>query len=248
MAFEKPVFGSPEFRAMYLKKGTSHKPSVPAAATNGVRTVRFKNGKILQFGVKSKMKLKTWQLVLGGIAGALVVQHLIAQKGTSIVSKVFAGWGHGEMPTPFGRGGAPWGLGYGGGGGHGGYPYGRGHEYVGAVNRGGFKGGAGMPFGPGPWPTQNATPPAEEGVAPQRPSMPPGPAMDMTNVMPAEIVDPLMPPGPAMTPTDMTGWGVMTMPAPFGRGGPPYGMGYGGGGGHGGWPYGGYDGSYPWWG
>lgn len=26
--------------------------------------------------------------------------------------------------------------------------------YTGAVNRGGFRGGAGMPFGPGPWPTQ----------------------------------------------------------------------------------------------
>jgi hypothetical protein len=168
--------------------------------------------------------------------GALVLQHLIAPKGTSIVSKVFTGWGHGEMPSPFGRGGAPWGLGYGGGGGHGGWPYGRGYEYVGAVNRGGFKGGAGMPFGPGPWPTQNATPPADGGVAPQRPSMPPGPAMDMPNAAPA---------------TDATGWGVMTMPAPFGRGGPPFGMGYGGGGGHGGWPYGGgYDGdaAFPWWG
>jgi hypothetical protein len=230
-------FGSPEWRAKYMKKGATRKassPFGPATVSNGVKTVRLRNGKILQFGLKAK-KLKTWQLVIGGVVGALVVQHLIAPKGTSIVSKVFTGWGHGEMPTPFGRGGAPWGLGYGGGGGHGGWPYGRGLEYVGAVNRGGFKGGAGMPFGPGPWPTQNATPPADGGVAPQRPSMPPGPAMDMANVEPA---------------TDMTGWGVMTMPAPFGRGGAPWGLGYGGGGGHGGWPYGGYDGggAYPWWG
>jgi hypothetical protein len=37
------------------------------------------------------------------------------------------GWGHGEMPTPFGRGGPPYGFGYGGGGGHGvhgNWPYG----------------------------------------------------------------------------------------------------------------------------
>jgi hypothetical protein len=229
-------FGSPEWRAKYMKKKSSNatlrtslgamKDYSPLVAANGVKTVRFKNGKVLQFGLKSKaLKLKTWQLVLGGLGGALLLQHLIAPKGTSIVSKVFTGWGHGEMPSPFGRGGAPWGLGYGGGGGHGGWPYGRGNEYVGAVNRGGFKGGAGMPFGPGPWPTQNATPPASDGVAPDRPSMPPGSA------------------------TDMTGWGVMTMPAPFGRGGPPFGMGYGGGGGHGGWPSGGYDGggAYPWW-
>jgi hypothetical protein len=30
---------------------------------------------------------------------------------------------------------------------------------TGAVNRGGYRGGAGMPFGPGPWPTQGASPP-----------------------------------------------------------------------------------------
>lgn len=234
-------FGSPEWRAKYMKN-RPRASSAPAVVANGVKTVRFKNGKVLQFGLKSKnpfAKLKTWQLLLAAAGGALVLQHFLAPKGTSIVSKAFTGWGHGEMPTPFGRGGAPYGFGYGGGGGHGGWPYGRGYEYVGAVNRGGFKGGAGMPFGPGPWPTQNATPPADGGVAPQRPSMPPGPAMDMANMHP-----------PAADPPDVTGWGVMTMPAPFGRGGPPYGMGYGGGGGHGGWPYGGYDGggAYPWWG
>jgi hypothetical protein len=239
-------FGSPEWRAKFLKKGS--RPSA-THTTGDVKTVRLRNGKVLQFASRGK-KLKTWQLVLGGAVGALLLQHLIAPKGTSIVSKVFTGWGHGEMPSPFGRGGAPWGLGYGGGGGHGGWPYGRDPQYyVGAVNRGGFKGGAGMPFGPGPWPTQNATPPANEGVAPQRPSMPlSGP---FQGAQPADFAS--MPPGPAMDmtnepPADVTGWGVMTMPTPFGRGGPPFGLGYGGGGGNGGWPYGGYDGAYPWWG
>jgi len=31
--------------------------------------------------------------------------------------------------------------------------------YTGAVSRGGYRGGAGMPFGPGPWPTQYAAAP-----------------------------------------------------------------------------------------
>ena len=199
MAFEKPVFGSPEFNAMYRKKGPRRSPKElerrlgdihapvtagrPAVSANGVKTVRLKNGKVLQFGLKSKnpfAKFKTWQLLLATAGGALLLEYLLVPKGTSIVSKVFTGWGHGEMPTPFGRGGPPFGFGYGGGGGHGGWPYGRGHEYVGAVNRGGYKGGAGMPFGPGPWPTQNAAPPVENGQPSPRPSMPPGPAMDMS--------------------------------------------------------------------
>lgn|SRR5271170_4128378 len=181
MASEKPVFGSPEFHAMYSKKRGSHKRPSSSVVANGVKTVRLKNGKVLQFGLKSKSlfaNLKTWQLALAAAGGALVLQHVLAPKGTSIVSKIFGGSASGDHHA--------------------------GH-YVGAVNRGGYGGNSGMPFGPGPWPTQHAVE-----------------ALPQTSADGAEA----------------TGWGHMEMPSPFGRGGPPFGMGYGGGGGHGGWPYG----------
>ena len=38
-----------------------------------------------------------------------------------------------------------------------------GDYYVGAVNRGGYRGGTGMPFGPGPWPNNFAPAPEEIG-------------------------------------------------------------------------------------
>lgn len=191
MAIDKPAFGTPEFNAMYRKKGVSHKPSSSVVAANGVKTVHLKNGKVLQFGLKSKnpfAKLKTWQLALAAAGGALVLQHFLVPKGTSIVSKILGG-----SPSAAERAG----------------------YYVGAVNRGGYGGNSGMPFGPGPWPTQHAAAPIENGQAPVRPT-----------TLPTAPVD------------EMAGWGHMEMPTPFGRGGPPYGMGYGGGGGHGGWPYG----------
>jgi hypothetical protein len=172
----------------------------PSTSSNGVKTVRFKNGKVLQFGLKSAKKLKTWQLVLGGAAGVLLVQHLIAPKGTSIVSKFFGAGSSGAEHT--------------------------GH-YVGAVNRGGYGGNSGMPFGPGPWPTQHAAAPIENGESPVRPTT--------------------LPQMPTDGSPEMAGWGHMEMPSPFGRGGPPFGLGYGGGGGHGGWPYGDPD-VNPWWG
>lgn len=90
-------------------------------------------------------------------------------------------------------------------------------HYTGAVNRGGFGGNnGGMPMGPGPWPIQHAAAPIENGQTPERPSLPPG--------------------------GDVTGWGHVEMPSPFGV------SAYGaagwpnGGGGHGGYPY-----SAPWW-
>lgn len=38
-----------------------------------------------------------------------------------------------------------------------------GEHFVGAVNRGGFRGGTGMPFGPGPWPNNHLPAPQEIG-------------------------------------------------------------------------------------
>ncbi len=201
MAFEKPVFGSPEFNAMYRKnKGASHRSASSSVRTGGVKVVRLKNGKILEFGLKGK-KLKTWQLVLGGAIGVLLVQHLIAPKGTSIASKILGAGSSGAV---------------------------RAGHYVGAVNRGGYGGNSGMPFGPGPWPTQHAAAPIENGQSPVRPTTLPQMPIDGS--------------------PEMAGWGHMEMPSPFGIGGPPFGMGYGGGGGHGGWPYGDPDGSNLWWG
>jgi hypothetical protein len=83
-------------------------------------------------------------------------------------------------------------------------------HYTGAVNRGGFKGGAGMPFGPGPWPTNYASENPQSAAVPE-----------------------------------MTGWGHVEMPTPFGdnvysRDGWPN-----GGGGHGGYPY--NNEAYRWW-
>lgn len=68
-------------------------------------------------------------------------------------------------------------------------------HYVGAVNRGGFRGGAGMPFGPGPWPTNYASAPAENGQGASRPTI-------MTDES-GEL--------------QMTGWGHGEMPVPYGR-------------------------------
>src|SRR5208337_1693062 len=66
-----------------------------------------------------------------------------------------------------------------------------GQHYTGAVNRGGFGGNnGGMPMGPGPWPTQHAAAPMENGQTPERPSM---------------------------APEDVTGWGHVEMPKPFGH-------------------------------
>jgi hypothetical protein len=77
-----------------------------------------------------KKALTTGLLVVGG---ALVAEHFFAPKGTSIASRMFGtlsgkraltGWGHGEMPSPFGYSAyGAYGWPYGGGG-HGGYPYG----------------------------------------------------------------------------------------------------------------------------
>jgi hypothetical protein len=92
-------------------------------------------------------------------------------------------------------------------------------HYTGAVNRGGFGGNnGGMPMGPGPWPTNHAAAPVENGQTPDRPMMPPGPAMDMT------------------------GWGHGEMPTPFGVSAYGYRGWPAGGGGHGGYPY-----SAAWW-
>jgi hypothetical protein len=113
-----PKFGTPEWRAKY-SKGKSSLSSVSSATKSLTKS--------LGLG-----KLETWQLVLLAAGGALVVQHLVAPKGTSVVSKILGGVGVGSHHA--------------------------GH-YVGAVNRGGYRGGAGVPFGPGPWPTQNAAAP-----------------------------------------------------------------------------------------
>ncbi len=113
-----PKFGTPEWREKYQ----SGRSSVSSASKS--------LSKSLGLG-----KLETWQVVLLAAGGALVLQHLIAPKGTSIVSKVLGG------------------VGGAGGGFH------VGEHYVGAVTRGGFRNNSGMPFGPGPWPTQNAAAP-----------------------------------------------------------------------------------------
>jgi hypothetical protein len=227
-------FGSPEWRAKYMKPRASYKRvderSVlgegersalgegssprkilqPKFGTSEWRAMYPRKGR----GVASDWyrglqrgwdRLETWQIVLLAAGGALAIQHLIAPKGTSVASKILGGGSSGAVHA--------------------------GH-YVGAVNRGGYGGytGGGMPFGPGPWPTQHAAAPIENGQSPVRPT-----------TLPQAPID------GAGTP-EMAGWGHMEMPTPFGRGGPPYGMGYGGGGGHGGWPYGSYDGSSHWWG
>lgn len=64
--------------------------------------------------------------------------------------KTSTGWGHVEMPSPSSFGTPPFGLNYGGGAGADMNEF-----YVGAVNRGGYGGSGGMPYGPGPWPTQH---------------------------------------------------------------------------------------------
>lgn len=70
-----------------------------------------------------------------------------------------------------------------------GYPGLPGH-LTGAVNRGGYGGNGGMPFGPGPWPTKGAAPPDSNMQAPD-------PARLDPNAM-------------------MTGWGEVGAP-PYGR-------------------------------
>jgi hypothetical protein len=40
-------------------------------------------------------------------------------------------------------------------------------HYTGAVNRGGFRSQNGMPYGPGPWPTQNASENPQQAAAPE---------------------------------------------------------------------------------
>lgn len=67
---------------------------------------------------------------------------------------------------------------------------------TGAVNRGGYRGGAGMPFGPGPWPTQNAAPPDSNMQSPD-----PNGARNNPDAMMS----------------DMTGWADVGA-APYGRG------------------------------
>jgi len=184
MAVEsKPKFGSPEWRAKYIKSGprapTGFSPmrtqlaeslerraeNLKAAASSDQRMAES-----LERRAKSLVggRLKTWHLVLGGAAGILLLDHLIAPKGMSIASKIVSGSSAAERV---------------------------GHFYTGAVNRGGFKGGAGMPFGPGPWPTQNAAAPQENGQGASRPTI-------MTN---------------EDGQLEMTGWGHGEMPVPYGR-------------------------------
>src|SRR5271154_6401990 len=107
-----PKFMSPEWREKYQKSSKSKSIARSVSKSLGVS------------------KLETWQIALLAAGGALVVQHLVAPKGTSIVSKILGGAGGGAHRA-------------------GGY-------YVGAVNRGGYRNNNNMPFGPGPWPTQHA--------------------------------------------------------------------------------------------
>jgi hypothetical protein len=85
-----------------------------------------------------------------------------------------------------------------------------GKHVAGAVNRGGFRGGSQMPFGPGPWPTNYASAPAENGQGTSRPTI----MTDENGQL------------------QMTGWGHGEMPAPFGYSDYAASM-FGHGGGHG---------------
>jgi hypothetical protein len=168
-------FGSPEWRVKYMKtKARRSTPILPKGATEHRASLHARDlhreaqgpGDAEPFlgGIGRRLgNLKTWQIALLAAGGALGLQHLLAPKGTSIVSKILGGSAGGHR--------------------------------VGAVNRGGFKGGAGMPFGPGPWPTQNAAAPAENGQGASRPTI-------MTNEN-GEL--------------QMTGWGHGEMPVPYGR-------------------------------
>lgn len=77
---------------------------------------------------------------------------LAAIQGATVIVTSMTGSKRARIPPPIPHkpvslSHAPQGQLPGAGGGH----------YTGAVNRGGFKGGAGMPFGPGPWPTSYAS-------------------------------------------------------------------------------------------
>ena len=51
-------------------------------------------------------------------------------------------------------------------------------HYTGAVNRGGYGGNGGMPFGPGPWPTKNAAAPDSNMQSPDQSRLDPNAMMN----------------------------------------------------------------------
>ena len=163
-----PKFMSPEWREKYQKSSKSKSIARSVSKSLGVS------------------KLETWQIALLAAGGALVLQHMIAPKGTSIASKIFGGMGFrtsgaGDPLERHCAVGMRWderaqACVLTGQSGH--CPPGSSWNersgscesnippppppsgfYTGAVDRGGYRGGAGIPFGPGPWPTMHAAAP-----------------------------------------------------------------------------------------